>query len=100
MKADICALRRIKMADFESIQLQTGRILRDYPDLRTIDKREEVWQKVKETIPNAKFSTVERIIRKLQNTLNFYLPLENDKRYEKANAYKAFFKKTLCETCI
>lgn len=77
--------------DFESVQLHTARVLRDNPILRTVDKREEVWIKVKETLPSAKFSTVERCIRKLQNSLNLYLPFTNDNRFKTEEEYKEYF---------
>ena len=43
------------MVDFQSIQYVTAKTLRDNEDLRTVDKREEVWELVKLSIPIAKF---------------------------------------------
>ena len=81
----------IKLVDFTSIQLATARILRDYPNLRIVDTREKVWLLVKQSIPNAKFSTVERCIRKLQNQKGLYQPLEEDQRYVTEQQYKEYF---------
>lgn len=80
------------MIDFESIQLHTARILRDFPQLRTVDKREEVLELVRMDVPGAKFSTVERCCRKIQNQLGRYRPSADDKRDQYKNEYKEFFK--------
>lgn len=53
------------MAD--TIKLETARVLRDNIDLRSRHKREKVWYRVREKIPNAKFCTVERHCRDIQN---------------------------------
>ena len=76
---------------FTTTQLATGRILRDQPELRSIEKREKVWLLVRQSIPNAKFSTVERCIRNLQNTLGLYKLYKNDGRYIKEQEYKEYF---------
>ena len=79
--------------DFESIQLHTARVLRDNPELRTVDKREEVLKIVRKSLPEARFSTVERSIRKLQNQKGLYLPDRGDDRYVTAEEYKEYYKR-------
>lgn len=81
------------MSSFLSLQLATARVLRDHPDIRGLDCREKVWLLVKQEIPTAKFSTVERLIRKIQNKMKLYLPQNEDMRYILQNEYSSFFKK-------
>ena len=81
------------MVDFESTKYHTGVILRDNPELRTVDKREEVWNLVKKVMPLAKFSTVDRIIRNFQNTKKMYLPEKEDNRRDLENEYYDEFKR-------
>lgn len=79
------------MRDLPTIQLITGRILRDNPSLRTTDKREAVWNKVRETIPNAPYERVARSCRHIQNTLKMHLPDHDDHRHEQAEQYRNYY---------
>jgi len=79
------------MTDFPTIKLLTARILRDNPDLRGLNGREKVWFRIKQKHPTAKFSTVERCIRHLQNTMGLYLPVKEDNRFIKEKEYKEYF---------
>jgi len=83
------------MPEFESIKLQVARVLRDNIELRTLSARERVWSLVKAKIPNAKFSTVERMIRHLQNTKKLYLPEEEDinERNKQEEQYRGYFSR-------
>lgn len=69
----------------DTIRLLVCRVFRDYPNLRTIDMREAVLKKVREVEPKARWSTVERHCRNIQNKDNLYPPLVNDgrRKYEK-----------------
>ena len=77
--------------NFATIQLATARVLRDNPKLRTVDQREKVWLLIKQSIPNAKFSTVERCIRKLQNQMGLYPAIKEDNRYLVETEYRSYF---------
>ena len=77
----------------DTLKLEVGRILRDYPYLRGLHLREIIWQKVKQAIPSAKFSSVERNVRHFQNTLGLYLPEKVDNRYFLEQDCKEFYGK-------
>ena len=62
---------------------------------RTIDKREAVWREVQRSIPYAKFATVERCIRKLQNQRGLFLPIIEDNRLVYENEYKNYFQRAV-----
>lgn len=76
---------------FTTVRLATARVLRDQPSLRTTDMREKVWLLVKQSLPCAKFSTVERIIRQLQNDKGLYLPRIEDDRFVNQEYYREEF---------
>lgn len=80
------------MVEFDTIQLETARVLRRNLDLRSINHRELVWRLVQSKVPHAKFSTVERCIRKLQNTMSMYQPEHDDKRFDKEREYREYFR--------
>ena len=79
------------MVDFENVKYHVGCVLRDHPGLRGVGSREKVWLLVKTKLPTAKFSTVERVIRKFQNDLGMYLPDVCDNRFEVENEYREYF---------
>jgi len=79
------------MIAFDSIQLTTARVLRDNQSLREVSKREEVLKIVRESLPNASFSTVDRCCRKIQNELKMWTV--EDSRYELQSQYKDHFSK-------
>lgn len=72
------------------MQLATARVLRQNPNLRAVEMRERVWLEVRRSFPNAKFSTVERCCRKLQNQMGLYKV--NDGRYQAEQEYREYFR--------
>ncbi|MAG76410.1 MAG: hypothetical protein CL811_06570 [Colwelliaceae bacterium] len=82
-----------KMTKFETAKLWVIRALRDFPDLRPVDKREELIEKVRE-LSGQKLSSelVTRTARKIQNTEKRYTV--DDTRYEREKEYRQYFGDT------
>lgn len=80
---------------FTTVMLATARVLRDNLLLRTSDTREKVWLLVKQSIPNAKFTTVDRCCRKIQSPPPYgkgmHRPVIMDRRYDLEQRYREFF---------
>ena len=77
---------------FDSVRLRVCRVLRDNKQLRGVEHREQVWRMVcKDGHESAKFSTVDRMIRKLQNEEGLYLVEKEDNRYVIEEEYIDYF---------
>lgn len=83
------------MSYLSTVQQVTATVLRDYPELRDIDSRAKVWLRVRCLHPSAKFSTVERCCRKIQNEHNKYLPERDDGRRKKEEEYRRYFNNNI-----
>lgn len=84
------------MFKIETIKLWTARALRDFPELRYVNKREELIAKVRELSgKKLRSSTIERVARFFQNKLHLYQPDKEveDKveRLEKEDYYRNYF---------
>jgi len=75
----------------ESTRLWVLRTLRDFPELRPVEKRRELIKKVNELSGLDLYSdTITRMARNIQNTNKLYLP--EDKRNELEQIHHEFFK--------
>lgn len=76
----------------DSTKLCTARVLRDFPKLRSIDKRREMTQKVQEVYGfHHNPVTVDRMARHLQNKMGLYLPQQPDDRYDQESEWRRYF---------
>jgi len=77
------------MSGFNSLKLATARVLRDNPELRSVEMREKVWDKVRQIYPTCKCETITRMCRKLQNQMGLYTIIDHRNQLE--NNYKEYF---------
>ena len=98
-KGDFMVVRQEVVEGFVSVKLWTARVLRDFPELRSVRRRKDLIFKVWE-LSGVRFNpeTITRSARWLQNTKGLYLPAvsEEDFKTKLEEKYKkAFGKKEL-----
>ena len=68
-------------------------VLRTMPELRSINKRYELWQRVCQLSKGrVNYETVSRLARKIQNGMGLFLPEQDDQREQLAIIHRKYWK--------
>ena len=78
-------------AKLPTILAATERVLSQNPDIRSLDKREEVVRLVRLCRSNTSYESITRACRHIQNTKGMYKPEKDDKRIEQEEEYRGYY---------